>query len=91
MKINENFHGERRMTLIIFGFQKLFFNKPGSTRACPTTKSLFKTPSSLQLAAAKEDEVLKLWQGLGYYSRARNLHASAQWVVDKNKGIPADI
>lgn len=30
------------------------------------------------LAAADEDEVLKLWQGLGYYSRARNLHAAAR-------------
>ena len=45
------------------------------------------TPTVFDLAAAKEDEVLKLWQGLGYYSRARNLHASAQWVVDKNKGV----
>ena len=44
-------------------------------------------PTVFDLAAAKEDEVLKLWQGLGYYSRARNLHASAQWVVDKNKGV----
>lgn len=33
------------------------------------------------LAAASEDEVLKLWQGLGYYSRARNLHAAAREVV----------
>ena len=44
-------------------------------------------PTVFDLAAAKEDEVLKLWQGLGYYSRARNLHASAQWIVDKNKGV----
>lgn len=36
----------------------------------------FPTPTSL--AAADEDEVLKLWQGLGYYSRARNLHAAAK-------------
>lgn len=35
-------------------------------------------PSPRALAAAQEDEVLKLWQGLGYYSRARNLHAAAQ-------------
>lgn len=33
------------------------------------------------LAAADEDEVLKLWQGLGYYSRARNLHAAARQIV----------
>jgi A/G-specific adenine glycosylase len=36
----------------------------------------FPTPSAL--AQADEDEVLKLWQGLGYYSRARNLHAAAK-------------
>ncbi len=35
-------------------------------------------PSPLSLAQASEDEVLKLWQGLGYYSRARNLHAAAK-------------
>ena len=37
-----------------------------------------KFPNVKILAAAKEDEVLKLWQGLGYYSRARNLHAAAK-------------
>lgn len=36
----------------------------------------FPTPAAL--AAATQDHVLKLWQGLGYYSRARNLHAAAQ-------------
>ncbi len=35
-------------------------------------------PNVKTLAAASEDEVLKLWQGLGYYSRARNLHAAAK-------------
>jgi A/G-specific adenine glycosylase len=30
---------------------------------------------------SEEEEVLKLWQGLGYYSRARNLHKTAQYVV----------
>lgn len=37
-----------------------------------------KFPNVKTLAAASEDEVLKLWQGLGYYSRARNLHAAAK-------------
>ena len=35
-------------------------------------------PTPADLAAATQDQVLKLWQGLGYYSRARNLHAAAQ-------------
>ena len=38
-------------------------------------------PTVELLAAATEDEVLREWQGLGYYSRARNLHAAAQQVV----------
>ena len=38
-------------------------------------------PSVEALAAAPEDEVLRLWQGLGYYSRARNLHAAARQIV----------
>lgn len=43
-------------------------------------------PSIKQLAAAKEDEVLKLWQGLGYYSRARNLHLTAKLVTQQFNG-----
>jgi A/G-specific adenine glycosylase len=43
-------------------------------------------PTIKDLALAKEDEVLKLWQGLGYYSRARNLHFSAQFVHHKLGG-----
>ena len=38
-------------------------------------------PSVNDLAAASEDEVLRLWQGLGYYSRARNLHTAAKQIV----------
>ncbi len=43
-------------------------------------------PSVFHLAKAKESQVLKLWQGLGYYSRARNLHATAQYIVEELKG-----
>ena len=38
-------------------------------------------PDVQRLAAASEDEVLRLWQGLGYYSRARNLHAAAKQIA----------
>ena len=38
-------------------------------------------PTVEDLAAAPEDEVMRLWQGLGYYSRARNLHAAAKQIV----------
>lgn len=43
-------------------------------------------PTIFDLANAKESSVLKLWQGLGYYSRARNLHASAKYVANEFKG-----
>ncbi|MCC8359273.1 A/G-specific adenine glycosylase [Salinimicrobium sediminilitoris] len=38
-------------------------------------------PTVFSLANASEEEVLKLWQGLGYYSRARNLHFTAQYIA----------
>ncbi len=44
-------------------------------------------PTVFDLAEAEEQEVLKLWQGLGYYSRARNLHYSAKIVANQYKGI----
>lgn len=43
-------------------------------------------PDASSLASAHEDEVLKLWQGLGYYSRARNLHAAAKQIVSQFGG-----
>lgn len=49
-------------------------------------------PTVQALAAAELDEVLKLWEGLGYYSRARHLHAAAQTVVTEHGGqIPDTI
>lgn len=44
-------------------------------------------PQVNALAKASEDEVLKLWQGLGYYSRARNLHAAAKHIHEQFKGV----
>ena len=43
-------------------------------------------PDVNSLARASEDEVLKLWQGLGYYSRAKNLHHAARNVVEEMDG-----
>lgn len=43
-------------------------------------------PTIFDLAKAKEESVLKLWQGLGYYSRARNLHFSANYIVQNLNG-----
>lgn len=44
-------------------------------------------PTIFDLAKANENSVLKLWQGLGYYSRARNLHFSAKYVVSELNGV----
>lgn len=46
-----------------------------------------KYPTVKKLANAAEQEVLKLWQGLGYYSRARNLHATAKYVSNELNGV----
>ena len=43
-------------------------------------------PTVSHLANAKESDVLKLWQGLGYYSRARNLHFSANYIINELNG-----
>jgi A/G-specific adenine glycosylase len=48
---------------------------------------LARFPDLSVLAAAHEDDVLALWSGLGYYSRARNLHAAAQAIVTRHGGI----
>ena len=52
---------------------------------------LARWPDIASLAAAPLDEVLKTWAGLGYYARARNLHACARAVVERYGGkIPAN-
>ena len=43
-------------------------------------------PTVFDLANADEEQVLKLWQGLGYYSRARNLHATAKYIANELNG-----
>lgn len=43
-------------------------------------------PTVSKLANASEEEVLKLWQGLGYYSRARNLHTASKMVIENFNG-----
>ncbi len=49
-------------------------------------KFLEQFPSVRQLALAPEQEVLRAWSGLGYYSRARHLRAAAQEIVSRHKG-----
>lgn len=54
-------------------------------------KFLDNYPTISHLAVAPQEEVMKLWQGLGYYSRARNLHETARTVHNKYDGnFPSD-
>jgi A/G-specific adenine glycosylase len=49
-------------------------------------------PTLADLARASEDDVLRSWEGLGYYSRARNLHRAARQIVDQHGGrFPSDV
>ncbi len=54
-------------------------------------KFVEKFPDISSLASASESEILKIWQGLGYYARARNLHFAAKQVIEKFNGeLPND-
>lgn len=53
-------------------------------------KIVEKFPDIRSLAQAEEQELLRLWQGLGYYSRARNMHAAARQVVRESGGVFPD-
>ena len=56
-----------------------------------TISLLTNYPTVIDLANANEEQVLRDWQGLGYYSRARNLHATAKLIRDEYKGVfPSD-
>jgi len=48
-------------------------------------------PTVEALGRASQEEVLKLWQGLGYYSRGRNLHAAARQIVAAGRGLPTTV
>lgn len=51
---------------------------------------MYRFPDLVSLAEASEDEVLGLWSGLGYYRRARNLHAAARLAVTRHDGCLPD-
>lgn len=51
------------------------------------TRWMVRFPTVGALAGAEQQEVLKAWEGLGYYARARNMHRAAQIIVQKHDGI----
>ncbi len=69
------------------GSRKSCSSRRASPPSCPTTiASSTNFPTVESLARAPQDEVLKLWSGLGYYSRARNLHRAAKEIVARHNG-----
>lgn len=44
-------------------------------------------PNITSMAASEEEKILKLWEGLGYYSRARNMHQTAKILTEKYEGV----
>jgi len=55
-------------------------------------KWMVRFPTIQVLAAAREDSVLRIWEGLGYYARARNMHRTARILVHRFKGtLPSDV
>lgn len=85
--IKESFLGGKRETLISSGYRRLYCNKPGLYRDWSIFAFTERFPDVASLAVAEEDEVLKYWQGLGYYSRARNLHAAAKSIMERFNGV----
>ncbi|MBT7653561.1 MAG: A/G-specific adenine glycosylase [Flavobacteriaceae bacterium] len=67
---------------------EIILQQTRTSQGLPYYKIFLKTfPLISDLATADENEVLKLWQGLGYYSRARNLHATAKYIHFECGGI----
>ena len=90
--IKESFLGGKRETLISSGYRRYIATNPGCTGIGVFFAFHRRFPDVASLAAAEEDEVLKYWQGLGYYSRARNLHAAAKSIMERfNGGFPRRI
>jgi A/G-specific adenine glycosylase len=54
------------------------------------TRFIGRFPDIYALAGASENEVLKIWQGLGYYSRARNMHFAAKQIINEFNGAFPD-
>ncbi|MBT7655521.1 MAG: A/G-specific adenine glycosylase [Flavobacteriales bacterium] len=71
---------------------EIIMQQTRTQQGLPYYKAFVETyPTVHDLAAAPEEAVLKLWQGLGYYSRARNLHSTAQYISRELGGLfPSD-
>lgn len=72
----------RSKILITSGYLKSCFSRPGWIQLSLTTKDFLDWfPTVESLATAPEESLLKAWEGLGYYSRVRNMQAAAQQIM----------
>ena len=66
---------------------EIILQQTRTSQGLPYYKKFIKEyPTIKDLALSSELKVLKLWQGLGYYSRARNLHSTAKYILNKYDG-----
>ncbi len=66
---------------------EIILQQTRTSQGLPFYKKFIKEyPTIKQLALSSEQKILKLWQGLGYYSRARNLHFTAKYILNKYNG-----
>jgi A/G-specific adenine glycosylase len=80
-------HGERADPYRVWLSEIMLQQTSVKTVPLYYTKFLARWPTVAALAKASLDDVLRAWAGLGYYARARNLHASARAVVERHGGI----
>lgn len=66
---------------------EIILQQTRTSQGLPFYKKFIKEyPTIKHLALSSEQNILKLWQGLGYYSRARNLHFTAKYILNKHNG-----
>ena len=81
---------QHQITLTVSGFPRSCCSKPRSTRSCPITTDFCSVSKILKRWPGDLQAVLKAWEGLGYYARARNLHRAAGIVLNEHGGMIPD-
>ena len=84
---NETYRGEELKIPTISGSVKSCYNKPRFRLSFPITSAFLNWfPTVKDLAEAPEEKLLKAWEGLGYYSRVRNMQKAAKQIMDDFDG-----
>ena len=83
-----NFPWRKTKEPYIVWLSEIILQQTRTQQGLPYFRSFLKAfPTIKELALASEDSILKLWQGLGYYSRARNLHSTAKYIYNECEGV----